>query len=174
MNSPTSWLQVKKITLDNVCGPHAISEWESLSRVLLFLTPWTISPWDSPGHNTGVGSLSLLQETFLTQGSNPDLPHCRQILYQLSHKGSPRTLVSVAFRFSRDLPSSGIKWGSPEFRQILYQLSYQGSPRCFMWRLEYKNNKEKAIQLCHLIQQSYTRMKQELNQLNCLFPFGDK
>ena len=47
------------------------------------------SPWNSPGHNTGVGSLSLLQGIFPTQGSNPGLPHCRQILYQLSHKRSP-------------------------------------------------------------------------------------
>ena len=42
------------------------------------------SPWNSPGQNTGVGSLSLLQGIFPTQGSNPGLPHCRQILYQLS------------------------------------------------------------------------------------------
>ena len=47
------------------------------------------SPWNSPGQNTGVGSLSLLQGIFPTQGSNPDLPHCRRILYQLSHQGSP-------------------------------------------------------------------------------------
>ena len=44
---------------------------------------------ESPGQNTGVGSFSLLQAIFLTQGSNPGLPYCRQILYQLSHKGSP-------------------------------------------------------------------------------------
>jgi len=37
-----------------------------------------------------VGSLSLLQEIFPTQGSNPGLPHCRQILYQLNHQGSPK------------------------------------------------------------------------------------
>ena len=43
------------------------------------------SPWNSPGQNTGMGSLSLLQGIFLTQGSNPGLPLCRQILYQLSH-----------------------------------------------------------------------------------------
>ena len=43
------------------------------------------SPWNSPGQNTRVRSLSLLQGTFPTQGSNPGLPHCRQILYQLSH-----------------------------------------------------------------------------------------
>ena len=47
------------------------------------------SPWNSPGQNTGVGSLSLLQGIFQTQGSNPGLPHCRRIPYQLSHKGSP-------------------------------------------------------------------------------------
>ena len=47
---------------------------------------------NSPGQNTGVGSLSLLQGIFPTQGSNPGLPHWRQILYQLSHQGSPRTL----------------------------------------------------------------------------------
>ena len=47
------------------------------------------SPWNSPGQNTGVGNLSLLQGIFPTQGSNPGLPHCRRILYQLSHQGSP-------------------------------------------------------------------------------------
>ena len=59
------------------------------------LIPWTLySPWNSPGQNTGVTSLSLLQ------GSNPGLPHCRWILYQLSHKESPRILEWVAFPFS--------------------------------------------------------------------------
>ena len=46
-------------------------------------------PCNSPGQNTGVGSISLLQGIFPTWGSNPGLPHCRQILYQLSHKRSP-------------------------------------------------------------------------------------
>jgi len=52
------------------------------------------SPWNSPGQNTGVGSRSLLQGTFLTQGLNPGLSHCRRILYQLSHQGSPEQLDS--------------------------------------------------------------------------------
>ena len=47
------------------------------------------SSWDSPGQNTGVGTLSLLQGIFPTQVSNPGLPHCRRILYHLSHKESP-------------------------------------------------------------------------------------
>ena len=46
-------------------------------------------PRNSLGQNTGVGSLSLLQGIFPTQGSNPGLPQCGQILYWLSHKGSP-------------------------------------------------------------------------------------
>ena len=58
-------------------------------------------PWNFPGQNTGVGSLSLLQGIFPTQGLNPGLPHCRWILYQLSHKGSPRTLEWVAYPFSK-------------------------------------------------------------------------
>ena len=58
------------------------------------------SPWNFPGQNTGVGSLSLLQGIFPTQGSNPGLPLCRWILYQLSHKGSPRILEWVAYPFS--------------------------------------------------------------------------
>ena len=45
---------------------------------------------DSPGKNTGVGCHALLQGIFLTQGLNPGLPHCRQILYCLSHQGSHR------------------------------------------------------------------------------------
>ena len=49
------------------------------------------TPWNSLGQNTGVDSLSLLQG-IPTQGSNPDLLHCRQILYQLSYQGSPHLL----------------------------------------------------------------------------------
>ena len=53
------------------------------------------SPWNSPGQNTGVGSLSLLQGIRPIQGSNLGLPHCRRILYQLSHKGSYAIHVSL-------------------------------------------------------------------------------
>ena len=60
------------------------SKWKSLSRIR-----GLYSPWNSPGQNTGVGSLPLLQRIVPIQGSNPGLPHCRQILNQLSHKGSP-------------------------------------------------------------------------------------
>ena len=58
------------------------------------------SSWNSPGQNTGVGSLFLLQGIFPTQRSNPSLPHCIQILYHLSYKGSPRILEWAAHPFS--------------------------------------------------------------------------
>ena len=57
-------------------------------------------PWNSLDQNIGVGSLSLLQGIFPSQGCNPGLPHCRRILYQLSHKGSPRTLEWVVYPLS--------------------------------------------------------------------------
>ena len=45
---------------------------------------------DSPGNNTGVGFHSFLQGLLPTQGSNPSLPHCRQVLYRLKPQGSPK------------------------------------------------------------------------------------
>jgi len=63
-----------------------ISESESPSVMSDSLQPHGLySSWNSPGQNTEVGSLSLLQGIFLTQGLNPGVPYCRQILYQLSH-----------------------------------------------------------------------------------------
>ena len=49
-------------------------------------------PWNSPGKITGVGCHFLFQGIFLTQESIPGLPHCSQILYCLSHQGSPKHL----------------------------------------------------------------------------------
>ena len=69
-------------------------KWKSLSHVQphgLYI------PRNSLGQNPGVGSLSLLQGIFPTQESNPGLPHCRRILYQLSHQGSPGWLRQQTF-----------------------------------------------------------------------------
>ena len=73
-------------------------------RILNFSSLWPhglYSSWNSPGRNTRVGSRSLLQGIFPTQGSNPGFSHCRQIVYQLSHRGSPRILEWAAYPFSR-------------------------------------------------------------------------
>ena len=116
-----------------------LGDWESLRPHGLY------GPWNSPSKNTGVGSRSLLQGLFPTEGSNPGLPHCRQILNQLSHQGSPRILEWGAYPFSRGsawlrnrtrvyciagrfFTSWATNQGLLHCRQILYQLSYQGSP----------------------------------------------
>ena len=67
---------------------HSVVSW-------LFATPR-----NSPGQNTEVGRFPLLQGIFPTQGSNRGLLHCRQILYQLSHRGSPRILECIAYPLS--------------------------------------------------------------------------
>ena len=71
-------------------GENEGSESESRSAVSDSLRPHELySPWNSPGQNTGEGGCSLLQRIVPTQASNPGLLHCRRILYQLNHQGSP-------------------------------------------------------------------------------------
>ena len=94
---------------------------ESCSVVSSSLQPHGLySSWNSPGQNTGVGSRSLLQGIFPTQGLNPGLLHCRRILYQLSQQGSPRMLEWVAYPFSS---GSSLPWN-----QTLPYPRMQGSP----------------------------------------------
>ena len=74
----------------NCLWPHGLWSW----FVTRFVTwSWFVTSllclWNSPGKNTGVGSHVLLQGIFLTQGSNPGLPHCRHILYHPRHQGNP-------------------------------------------------------------------------------------
>ena len=57
---------------------------------------------DSPGRNTGVGCNALIQGIFPTQGSKQGPPHCKQILYHMSHQGSTRILEWVVYPFSRE------------------------------------------------------------------------
>ena len=82
---------------------------------------------DSPGKNTEMGCHALLQGIFPTQQSNLGPQHCGQILYHLSHQGSPRILEWVAYPFSGGLPDPGIEPVSPHCRWIHYLLSYLGS-----------------------------------------------
>ena len=107
----------------------------SLSRVRLFVTPWTVSrqvplSMGSPAKDTGVGCHALLQGIFPTQVLNPGLPHCRWILYCLSHQGNPRILEWVSLSFlQRIFLTQESSQGLLHCIQILYQLSYQGSPQ---------------------------------------------
>ena len=85
----------------SICIPGIYIPWKWKFLSCVWLSVTLHSPWNSPGQNTGVGSLSLLQRIFPTQGSNSGLLHYRQILYQLSYKGCPRILEWVAYPSSR-------------------------------------------------------------------------
>ena len=80
---------------------------QSLSRVQLFATPWTVARqaplWNSPCKNAGVGCHALLQESFLTQGSNRGLLrllHCRWILYHWTCREAWRHFWKTSVRTS--------------------------------------------------------------------------
>ena len=71
-------------------------------------TPWTVAcqaplvHGDSPGNNTGVGCHAHLQGLSPTRRLNPSLPHCRRILYHLSHQGScGKTLTVIKYKWWR-------------------------------------------------------------------------
>ena len=91
--------------------PSAVWKWKSLQPHGIY------SPWNSPGQNIGVGSLSLLRRIFPTRGSNSGLPHCGWILYWLGHKGSPIILEWVAYPFSRR-SSQSRNWTRPPALQV--------------------------------------------------------
>ena len=99
------WWQEMAVCPCAVVSPRASSQGKKVklkvTQLCLTLCDPMACPWNSLGQNIVVGSLSLLQGIFPTQGSNPGLLHCRQILYHLSHRGSPRILEWVAYPFSR-------------------------------------------------------------------------
>ena len=90
-----------------------------------FCDPVDHSPRNSPGQNTVVDSHSLLQGDLPNPGSNPGLLHYGQILYQLSHQGSPiNTGVGSLSLLQWLFPIQESNWGLLHCRQIVYQLSY--------------------------------------------------
>ena len=83
------FLGPKKIKRTVSRPEHSWSEVKVAQSCPTLCNPMDYSPWNSPGQNTGVGSLSLLQQIFPTQEVNRGLLHGRWILYQLSYQGSP-------------------------------------------------------------------------------------
>ena len=137
-------MKVRPVTLISLC---LIPDLEN-STSWLFVTSWIYSRQNYPCQNTGVGRCSLLQGIFPTQRLIPGLPHCRWILYQLSHQGSPKILEWEAYPFSRG-PSqlrnqtgvSGnpriLDWAAYQFSrgpsQLRNQAGVSGSPRILDW-----------------------------------------
>ena len=111
---------------NSLSQPTVLLSSEVCSRVRLFATPQTIQSLKFSRPHTGEGCHSLLQEIFPTQGSNPGLPHCRRILYQLSYKGSPRILEWAAYPFSS---RSSQPWNGTGVSYIAgrFYTGYQGS-----------------------------------------------
>ena len=75
-----------------------------------------------------MGSLSLLQGIFPTQGSNWGLLYCRKILYQLSHQGGPRILEWDPIPSPADLPDPGMELGSPVLQEDSLPTELSGKP----------------------------------------------
>ena len=82
--------------LPPICQFYLLFSHSVISDALL-QSSWLLCPWDFPGKNTRVGCHFLLQGIFPTQGLNPSLPHCKQILYYLSHHGSKYILDFLTF-----------------------------------------------------------------------------
>ena len=142
MNNSTEYTTI------TACVVNGENESENHSVMSDSLQPCGLySPWNSSGQNTRVGTLSLLQGFFTTQGLNPSLPCCRWILYQLSHKGSPiywklyrNNLVCMCVCSVNNLcpilcdpvycnrPGSSVKWIFPE--RILEWVASSFSRRC--------------------------------------------
>ena len=112
--------------------------WKSLSRVQLFVTPWTVAGQaplcmefsgilPESTQNIGLGSHSLLQRLFLSQGLSPGLSYCRQI-FTILPPGKPKNTgvghLSLLWQIFLTQESNQILL---HCRRILYQLSYQGS-----------------------------------------------
>ena len=89
---------------------------------------------DSPGKDTAVGCHALLKGICQTQGSNPDLPHCRWILLLSEPPGKLKnTRVGSLSLLQGIFPTEKSNWGLPHCRQILYWLSPEGSPKILEW-----------------------------------------
>ena len=108
-------------------------KWKWLSHLWLFATPWTVSPWDSPGHSIRVGSHSLLLVIFPTQGSKPGLPHCKWDPLPTEPPAKFRnTGVGSLSLLQQIFLTLELNQSLLHCRKILYQLSYHRSPMCLL------------------------------------------
>ena len=105
------------------------SESESCSVMCDSLRPHELySPWNSPGQNTEVGSLSLLQGMFPNPSIEPRFPALQADSLPAEPQGKPKNTGVGSFSFLQwTFPIQESNWGLLHCRQILYQLSYQGS-----------------------------------------------
>ena len=104
----SSWSLLKLMSTELYTYVYACVRAKLLQSCRALCSPMDCSPpgssvhGNSPGKNTTVGYHVLLQGIFPTQGLNPGLPHCRQILYQLSFQGSPCMYIHV-YKFAYNI-----------------------------------------------------------------------
>ena len=125
-----------KVIAMKSAGPLAAPKvrWKSLSCVRLFATPTDFgppySPWNSPGQNTRVGSLSLLQGIVPTQGSKPRSPTLQSDSLPAEPQGKPKnTGVGSLSLLQGVLPTHRSNLDLLHCRRILHQPNYKGSPQ---------------------------------------------
>ena len=119
-------------------GTWSIGIW--IRRIFITVMFATTKPWNcfSLYQNTGMGSISLLQGIFPTQGSNPGLPHRRWILYQLRHREAQKYWSRSSIPPPADLPNPGIKPGSPALHADSLPTELSGKPlRLYTWGKRY-------------------------------------
>ena len=121
---------IRSATQENKCPEQRTEiQCKSLSCIQLFVTPWAIQSMNSPGQNTGVGSLSLLQGIFPTRIKTRS-PALQADSLPAEPQGKPKnTGVGSLSLLQWIFPTQELNQGLLHFRQIVYQLSYQGSPR---------------------------------------------
>ena len=100
----------------------------TLCNLMDYSLPGSSVHRDSPGKNPGVDFHALLRGIFPNQRSNMGLPHCRQILYHVSHQGSPRILEGSLYLLKGIFPTQELNQDLLHCRRILSQLSYERSP----------------------------------------------
>ena len=114
----------------------------------LCLTLWPhglYSPWNSPGQNTGVGSISLLQGIFPTQGRTQVSHTVMGCLPAEPQRKPKNTEVGSQSLFQRIFLTQESNWGLLHCRQILYQLNYQGIPHVLYRKGEKKTSKHLSL-----------------------------
>ena len=128
--------------------PKAFQSQVKASRSVVSNSLWPhrlYIPWDSPGQNTEVGSLSLLQEICPTQGWNLGLLHCRWILCQLSHEGSPRIPLLQQI-FPTQESNQGLLHSKPtNTLKIFSSFGKKNFSTFYVWRCSCFHSDEKDI-----------------------------
>ena len=126
------------------------------------LQPARLCPWNSSGKNTGVGSHSLLQGFFPTQGLNLGLRHCRKTLYSLNHQGSPKYKIRAKKTFSFLVTLKPRLWflfAQKNHGVCTYGLGKVGKSKDLQGIFKWKKNLKKLILSVHIYICTTTHIK---------------